>query len=72
MKARLSTDLGDPRLLKLLKAEANERDSSIKEVLILALEGYFANRIENKDMARGSESVFDEWSDPRDSEYDSL
>lgn len=72
MKARLSTDLGDPKLLKLLKAEAAEKDSSIKDVLVIALESYFAHRIEVKSLQRATETVFDEWNDPRDSEYDSL
>lgn len=72
MKARLSADLGDPKLMKLLKAEANEKSSSIKEVLITALEGYFANRIETKEIQRASEMIFDEWEDPRDQEYDKL
>lgn len=72
MKARLSTDLGDPKLLKLLKAEAAEKDSSIKDVLITALESYFAHRIETKSLQRASEVAFDEWDDPRDSEYDAI
>ena len=72
MKTRLSTDLGDPRLLKLLKAEAAEKESSVKEVLITVLESYFAHRIENKDLQRVTEVVFSEWNDPRDSEYDKL
>ena len=37
MGTRLSTDLGDPRLLKLLKIEANERGTTVKEVLSRAL-----------------------------------
>jgi hypothetical protein len=72
MKARLSTDLGDPKLLKILKAEAAEKESSIKDVLVTALESYFAHRIENKSLNRASEKVFDDWEDPRDSEYDKL
>ncbi len=72
MKTRISTDLGNPQLLKLLKAEATEKDSSIKDVLITALESYFSHRIENKDIQRISEDAFAEWQDPRDSEYDSL
>lgn len=71
-KTRLSTDLGNPQLMRLLKAEAAEKGSSVKEVLITALEGYFAHRIENKDLQRATESAFDEWEDPRDSEYDKL
>lgn len=72
MKARLSTDLGDPKLLKLLKAEANEKDISVKEVLVTALESYFAHRLETTSLYRATEAVFDEWNDPRESEYDSL
>ncbi len=72
MSSRLSTDLGDPRLIKLLKAEALERETSIKEVLTRALEGYFADRLETKALAKLAESSFVEWDDPRDSEYDRL
>ena len=72
MSARLSADLGDPRLLRLLKAEANERDTTVKEVLIRALEAYFADRLESKAWARIAEASFTEWDDPRDTEYDSL
>jgi len=72
MKTRLSTDLGDPKLLKLLKAEAAEKESSVKEILITAIESYFSHRLENKELQRLSEVVFDEWDDPRDSEYDKL
>ena len=58
MKARLSTDLGDPRLLKLLKAEATERETSIKEVLVTALECYFSHRIETKSLNRIVDDIF--------------
>lgn len=72
MKARLSADLGDPKLMRLLQAEAIEKGTSVKEVLITALESYFAHRIENKDLLRTSEKVFTEWQDDRDSEYDKI
>ena len=72
MGTRLSTDLSDPRLMRLLKAEANERDTSVKDVLSRALEAYFAERLETKAFARLSESSFDEWDDPRDADYDRL
>jgi hypothetical protein len=72
MSTRISTDLGDPRLVRLLKAEANERDTSVKEVLIRALEAYFADRLESKALAKLAEASFTEWEDPRDSEYDRL
>jgi hypothetical protein len=72
MGTRISTDLGDPRLLKLLKSEANERDTTVKDVLTRALEAYFAERLETKALARLSESSFSEWDDPRDADYDRL
>ncbi len=72
MGTRISTDLTDPRLMKLLKAEANERDTTVKDVLSRALEAYFADRLETKALARLAESSFDEWNDPRDAEYDRL
>ncbi len=72
MKARLSTDLGNPQLIKMLKAEANEKDITIKDVLVTALEAYFSHRIETKDLYKISDTIFDEWNDPLDSEYDNL
>jgi hypothetical protein len=72
MATRISTDLADPRLVKLLKAEANERDTTVKEVLTKALEAYFAERLETKALTRLAESSFAEWDDPRDAEYDRL
>jgi hypothetical protein len=72
MTTRISTDLADPRLVKLLKAEANERDTTVKEVLTCALEAYFAERLETKALAKLAESSFSEWDDPRDSDYDRL
>lgn len=58
--------------MKLLKAEANERDTTVKDVLSRALEAYFAERLETKALARLAEASFDEWDDPRDAEYDRL
>lgn len=70
--SRITADLGDPQLLKLLKAEANINDTSIKDVLVTALEGYFAHRMESRDLSYASEEIFDEWNDKRDSDYDAL
>jgi hypothetical protein len=72
MTTRISTDLGDPRLMHLLKAEANERETTVKEVLRRALEAYFAERLETKALAKLAESTFTEWNDPRDADYDRL
>jgi len=72
MATRISTDLGDPRLMRLLKAEANERETTVKDVLRRALEAYFAERLETKALAKLAESAFTEWDDPRDADYDRL
>jgi hypothetical protein len=71
-KTRISMDIGDSRLIKLLKLEAQEKDTTMREVLVTALESYFAHRLETKALLRASESVFDEWQDPKDSDYDKL
>lgn len=70
--ARICMDLGDPRILKLVKLEAQETDTSMKEVVLQALESYFSHRLETKALLAAAESVFEEWNDPRDSDYDSL
>ncbi len=63
-------DLADPRLVKLLKVEANEGDTTVKEVLTRALEAYFADHLETRALATLGKSTFGEWDDPRDAEYD--
>ena len=70
--ARISTDLENPALIRLLKLEAQETRSTIKAVLSAALEAYFAHRLETQALARLSQTVFEEWNDPRDAEYDRL
>jgi hypothetical protein len=70
--ARISTDLGDPKLIKLLKREAELSDQTMRDVLIHALESYFDHRLETRALAKVSESVFEEWNNPLDAEYDQL
>jgi hypothetical protein len=72
MGTRISTDLGDARLVRLLKAEAQERETSVKDVLVRALDACFADRLETKALTRLAEASFEEWNDPRDAEYDRL
>jgi hypothetical protein len=72
MNTRISTDLDDPRLIKLLKFEAQSTGTTMKSVLKKALESYFGDKLETRALAKAAESIFDEWDDPRDSEYDSL
>lgn len=64
MGTRISTDLSDPRPMRLLEAEAHERDTTVKEVLSRALE--------SKAPAKLAEGSFDDWNDPRDADYDRL
>jgi hypothetical protein len=70
--SRISTQLGNPALLKLLKREAEEQGSTVKSVLTHALECFFAHKLETKALAKISEETFSEWNDPRDSDYDKL
>lgn len=72
MKDRISMSLGDPRLLKLLKLEAQQTGTSMKETLTRALEAYFSQRLETQALLKAAESAFEEWNDPRDSDYDKL
>lgn len=72
MSSRISTDLGDPRLIRLLKLEAQETGVSMKDVLVKALESYFAHRLETRALLKASESVFEDWDNPLDADYDKL
>lgn len=69
---RISTDLGDPRLMRLLKREAQETDTTIKSVLIKALESYFQHKLETRALAKAAEDVFNDWDNELDSDYDKL
>ncbi len=71
-KTRISMDLGDPKLIRLLKLEAQEKGIPMREVLIQALESYFAHRLETRALLKASEAVFDDWDNPLDSDYDKL
>lgn len=72
MKTRISTDLGDPKLLKLIKMEAQETNSTMKEIIKKALEAYFFHKLELKALQKASESIFEEWDNELDSDYDNL
>jgi len=58
--------------MRLLKADAQERNTSVKEVLLTALEAYFAPHPGTNALAGLSERTFTEWDDPRDSAYDRM
>jgi hypothetical protein len=48
INTRITTDLGDPSLILLLKTEAQMNNTSMREVLIKALESYFSHSLETK------------------------
>lgn len=58
--------------MRLLKTEAHERDTTVKDVLARALEAYFAGRLESNALAKLTEGSFDDWNHPRDAGYDRL
>jgi hypothetical protein len=65
-------DLGDPKWLRLLKLEAQEKNQTMKDVLVTALDAYFMHRLETKALWRAAESAFAEWDNPLDADYDKL
>lgn len=69
---RITVDLEDPNLLKLLKAEAQEKNSSMKAVLITALEGHFQHKLEQRFLYKSSDAIFQEWANDKDADYDAL
>ena len=72
MNTRITIDLHDPDLLRLLKLEAAQEGTPIREVIVKALEGYFSARRENRAVMTLAEKVFSEWDNPKDSDYDRL
>lgn len=70
--SRITVDLGNPALIRLLKNEGQETQQAVKDVVVHALEAYFFHRLETRALMRASESVFEEWNNPLDSEYDDL
>ena len=72
MQTRLSIDLRDPGLARLVRMEAHDTDSTVREVCVRALECYLAHKLETRALLKASESSFEEWNDPRDAEYDAL
>ena len=53
--SRISTDLGNPKLIKLLKREAEMNDKIMKEVMTHALETYFYHRLETRALKKAAE-----------------
>jgi len=69
---RITIDLGQPQLITFLKIESAQTGQPVKEIVALALQNYFAEKLENKALAKLSEKAFAEWNNTEDAIYDSL
>jgi hypothetical protein len=72
MDTRITVDLRDPRLVKLLRLEAAHEGKTIREVITNALEAYFSARREDQALMKLAERVFSEWDNPKDSAWNEL
>lgn len=72
MNTQITVDLENPSLVKILNLEAQSTGTSKKKIIISALESYFEEKLENKAINKLSESVFNEWNNSLDSDYDNL
>jgi hypothetical protein len=72
MNTRLTIDLQDESLLKLLRLEAAQEGKALREVIVEALRGYFSSKRENQAVMKLAEKAFAEWDNPKDSAYDRL
>ncbi len=72
MNTRLTIDLQNPQLLMMLKLQGAQENKALREVVVEALEHYFSYKRENQAMLKLAEPTFEEWDNPKDSEYDRL
>ena len=72
MNTRITIDLQDQRLLKLIRYVAAEEDKSLRDVILEALRGYFSGRKESRAVMKLAEKTFEEWDNPKDADYDRL
>jgi len=70
MSTRITIDLQNPQLTKLLRLEAAQEHKTIREVIVEALQSYFSSKRENQAVMKLAEKAFAEWDNPKDSEYD--
>lgn len=72
MNTRITIDLGEPRLMTMLKMVAAQSGKTLKEVMVEALESYFSHSRENQALLAMADKTFAEWNNLQDSEYDKL
>lgn len=72
MNTRLTIDLKNEHILRLLRHEAADRGRSLRDIIVEALTSYFSHKRENKALLKLAEKSFTEWDNPKDSDYDHL
>ncbi len=74
MKAlKLTFDLSDkPNLVELLKMHGAQAKKTQKEIVVKALEAYFADKIDSKLILKAAEKSFAEWDNPEDEIYNNI
>lgn len=72
MNTRLTIDFKNPLYLKQLKIASAEKQKSIREIVIEALDTYFSNYLENRAVQKLAEKTFEEWNNPFDATYDKM
>ena len=72
MNTRLTIDLHDEQLLRLLRLQAAHEGKALREIIVEALRNYFAEQWENRAVMKLAEKSFQEWDNPQDAEYDKL
>lgn len=69
-QTRITIDLQDPELLKMLKLEAAVERRPMREIVRKAIQGFFTNKKEHQALMKAAEASFLEWDNPRDADYD--
>lgn len=72
MTTRITVDLGDTRLARQLRLEAAREGTSIRQIVVRAVEAYLSSRREDLALAKLAESAFAEWDNEEDAAYDRL
>ena len=71
--SKINFDLTDRReLVELLRRRAADAGTTQKEVLIKALDAYFANEQESMLLETAASRSFAEWNNPEDAIYDKI
>jgi hypothetical protein len=69
-QTRITIDLRDPELLKMLKLEAAVERRPMREIVRKAIQGFFSNKRAFQALVKEAEAAFQEWDNPRDADYD--